>query len=367
MGIKIGPKESMKILFATGEKSTRGGHRVLTVLIKELNKRGHKATVVLIAGQEHADDAGLQKLWRGVPTINLRIGKFETSDEKDWAKIQAVAAYLQKHAHEYDRLVMDSWHMSYAAMLAGVEKHACQLVQSYPAFKPEDSTKIWRAAYFDVLPRVPMQRIAVSKYLAGELQKTYRQKALVVEPFIDDAYFKTNFEYRNAKPIKLIATASTWKPKIKGLDFLLDTLSLFHGYPFELTLVSGEPLERSFAKLPFTVRTTSAATPMEMSQLLANHDVYLSVSSNETFHMSLVEAMAVGMPVVALDSGGNRDYIRAGKNAFLAKTQKEFLQGLKVLEHVAIRSRMGHTAQKTVQKYSLERMADGFMSAMKII
>lgn len=366
MGIDISPKESMKILFATGEKSTRGGHRVLTVLIKELNKRGHKATVVLVAGQEHADDAGLQKLWRGVPTINLRIGKFETSDEKDWTKIQVVAAYLQKHAHEYDRLVMDSWHMSYAAMLAGVEKHACQLVQSYPAFKPEDSAKIWRAAYFDVLPRVPVQRIAVSKYLAGELQKTYHQRASVVEPFIDDVYFKTNFEYSNAKPLRLIATASTWKPKIKGLDFLLDTLSRFHGYKFELTLVSGEPFERSFSGLPFVVHTASAATPTEMCQLLTGHDVYLSASSNEAFHMSLVEAMAVGMPVVTLDSGGNRDYIRAGKNAFLAKNQKEFQQGLKALEHVIIRTGMGQAAQKTVQKYSLKHMVDGFMSAIKL-
>lgn len=357
----------MKILFATGSKSTRGGHVVLAALIRELNKRGHKAAVVLIAGQEHSQDVGLQKLWRGVSTISLRVGEYTTSDEKDWAKIQTVAAYLQKHTHEYDRLAVDSWYMSYAAMLAGVEKRACQLVQSYPAFKPEDSTKIWRAAYFDVLPRVPMRRIAVSKYLAGELQRTYHQKASVVEPFIDDVYFKIGFVYRDAKPLKLIATASTWKPKIKGLDFLLDTLPQFRGYPFELTLVSGEPFERSFAKLPFAVHTASAATPAEMSKLLVGHDIYLSVSSNEAFHMSLVEAMAVGMPVVALDSGGNRDYIRPGKNAFLAKNQKEFLQGLKILEQPAIRTRMGQTAQKTVQKYSLERMADGFMSAMKIV
>lgn len=340
---------------------------MLTALILELNKRGHKAIVALTAGSEHADDAGLQQLWRGIPTISLRVGKFATSDEKDWAKVQTVATYLQKHAHEYDRLVMDSWYMSYAAMLAGVEKRACQLVQSYPAFKPEDSTKIWRAAYFDVLPRVPMQRIAVSKYLAGELQKTYHQKASVVEPFIDDVYFETNFEYRNVKPLKFIATASTWKPKIKGLDFLLDTLSRFRGYKFELTLVGGDSFEGSFAHLPFGVRIASAATPIEMSKLLAGHDTYLSVSSNEAFHMSLAEAMAVGMPVVTLDSGGNRDYIRPDKNAFLAKNQKEFLQGLKALEHVAIRSCIGRAAQKTVQKYSLERMADGFMSAMKIV
>lgn len=339
---------------------------MLTALIKELNKQGHKATAVLTADTERIDDIGLQKLWRGVPTISLRVGEQATSDEKDWAKIQAMAEYLKKHAREYDRLIVDSWHMSYAAMLAGVEKNACQLVQSYPAFKPEDSTKIWRAAYFDLLPRVPMQRIVVSKYLEGELQKTYHQKASVVEPFIDDVYFKTNFEYGNAKPLKLIATASTWKPKIKGLDFLLDTLSRFHGYPFELTLVSGEPLERPFAKLPFTVRTTSAATPMEMSQLLASHDVYLSVSSNEAFHMSLVEAMAVGMPVVTLDSGGNRDYIRPGINAFLAENQKEFLRFLKSIGQVNMRARLGKTAKSSVKKYTLGHMVDRFCLATRI-
>lgn len=55
------------------------------------------------------------------------------------------------------------------------------------------------------------------------------------------------------------------------------------------------------------------------SRLYAASDVFLSLSDNiqETFGLTIIEAMAHGLPVVASDWGGYRDIVRHGETGFL--------------------------------------------------
>ncbi len=64
----------------------------------------------------------------------------------------------------------------------------------------------------------------------------------------------------------------------------------------------------------------------KVEEYLWNADVYVHVSLREAFGLTLIEAMAAGLPVVTLDGGGNRDLMINGKNGFLIEKQdpKEF-------------------------------------------
>jgi glycosyltransferase involved in cell wall biosynthesis len=64
----------------------------------------------------------------------------------------------------------------------------------------------------------------------------------------------------------------------------------------------------------------------KVEEYLWNSDVCVHVSLREAFGLTLIEAMASGLPVVTLDGGGNRDLIINGKNGFLIEKQdpKEF-------------------------------------------
>lgn len=77
---------------------------------------------------------------------------------------------------------------------------------------------------------------------------------------------------------------------------------------------------------------------------------------------SAVKAMeygARGIPVVASDATAYRDYVRHGKNGFLAKTETEFLYYLELLANDAdLRAEMGKNAREAAEAYSIERKWD---------
>ena len=71
----------------------------------------------------------------------------------------------------------------------------------------------------------------------------------------------------------------------------------------------------------------------------------------------LIEYMAIGIPVVASAVGENNFIIQDGKNGFLCKNQKEWIDRISLLiEDKRLRERMGINGMKSVKhKYSLKR------------
>jgi glycosyltransferase involved in cell wall biosynthesis len=63
-----------------------------------------------------------------------------------------------------------------------------------------------------------------------------------------------------------------------------------------------------------------------VEEFLWKSDVYVHAAKSEALGLTLLEAMAAGLPVVTLDGGGNRDLMMNGKNGYLIEKQnpKEF-------------------------------------------
>jgi glycosyltransferase involved in cell wall biosynthesis len=65
------------------------------------------------------------------------------------------------------------------------------------------------------------------------------------------------------------------------------------------------------------VRFVGQVSQMEVAQLLCSSDVYVSTSLSDTTSVSLLEAMACGLPVVVTELEGNMEWIRDEMNGFL--------------------------------------------------
>jgi glycosyltransferase involved in cell wall biosynthesis len=103
-------------------------------------------------------------------------------------------------------------------------------------------------------------------------------------------------------------------------------------------------------------------TGRALADAYAAMDVFAFASFSETQGMVLAEAMAAGLPVVALDASGVREVMRHGKNGFmLAKdaTPKRFAASLARLHDDAARRRaFSAEARRTAETFSKERCAD---------
>lgn len=88
---------------------------------------------------------------------------------------------------------------------------------------------------------------------------------------------------------------------------------------------------------------------------------YLLTSKSEAFGLTLIEAMACGLPVVCTDGKGNRDLIQEGENGFMVWERNPKLLADKIellLKNDALRIEMGEKARVFAQGFGIEKYVD---------
>lgn len=100
----------------------------------------------------------------------------------------------------------------------------------------------------------------------------------------------------------------------------------------------------------------------DVAVLLSAADVFLLPSRMEGFPNAIMEAMAMGLPVVASDAGGIPDLVRHGEDGFLHDpddTAGMAASVLRLLGDAALRQRFGASArQRIVEDFSLKKLGD---------
>ena len=114
-----------------------------------------------------------------------------------------------------------------------------------------------------------------------------------------------------------------------------------------------------------------AKTGRDLSDAYAAMDAFAFSSFSETQGMVLAEAMAAGLPVVALDASGVREVVRDGRNGFLLRAdanESEFAGRLMRLEkEKALRSRFRLGAKRTSEKFSENLSAEKALSLYEAV
>ena len=97
----------------------------------------------------------------------------------------------------------------------------------------------------------------------------------------------------------------------------------------------------------------------EIKNYQAASDAFLFTSKSETQGIVLLEAMAVGNPVVAVEASGVRDVVKDGVNGYLTEEDTYWWaeRTRMVLEEVAKREQLSQAAQETAELYSEEEVA----------
>lgn len=120
-----------------------------------------------------------------------------------------------------------------------------------------------------------------------------------------------------------------------------------------------DPEVASIVHIPFV------SSRAEMAAIYRASDLCLHGAKAETFGLSIVEALACGLPVVASSVGGIPEIINDGVNGFLVKTNtcQEFAKTVSLLEQDEnLRLKMAGEAEKSVvEKYTLERCAERYI------
>lgn len=95
-----------------------------------------------------------------------------------------------------------------------------------------------------------------------------------------------------------------------------------------------------------------------MEELLQTADAFVFPSLREGLGMAALEALACGIPVIAADNRGTREYMEDGINGFLCEGTNvhEYAQAIKKLkENPELREKMGEAGCRTAQKFAVSQ------------
>lgn len=158
---------------------------------------------------------------------------------------------------------------------------------------------------------------------------------------------------------------------VKRIDILLQAAAKIEAKnPWVLELLGDGPLKGSLQELSKALnledKVVFAGFRDDVPERLSQADIFALSSDSEGLSVSIVEAMAAGLPAVVTDVGGNKELVLDGESGIIAPAGDidrlaNALTGL--IDDAPRRRAMGRQARAiAVDKYSYERMLSSHLS-----
>jgi glycosyltransferase involved in cell wall biosynthesis len=199
--------------------------------------------------------------------------------------------------------------------------------------------------------RRPDAFAANSTAVRDRIRRFYGRDAEVIHPPVDVHDFDASGEKDEGRFLWVQRLVSYKRPDL--------VVEAFRDLPYRLTMVGIGPLERSLrAGLPANVDLRGWVSREELRALYSLSSGFVHVGE-EDFGISMVEALAAGLPVVALDAGGARDILRPGVDGVLidrAEVEQLRIAIRSVAESVWDPAALHARAQEFSRERFLERM-----------
>jgi len=168
----------------------------------------------------------------------------------------------------------------------------------------------------------------------------------------------------------IVGTVGRLEP-VKGPEFLIKAAKyIISKYPNTFFIFTGEGylrenLEEQAFELGVENNFIFLGWRADVTKIISIYDVFVLPSLNEGMGRVLVEAMALGKPIVASNVGGITDLVAHGKNGFLVPTKnpKDLAKYIQILlEDTEKREKMGQAGKGMAVKFSDEIMVESILN-----
>ena len=165
--------------------------------------------------------------------------------------------------------------------------------------------------------------------------------------------------------------------KVKGFDDLIRAISILTGQMPGISLtIAGEGPERSSLEelietLELTEHVRLLGYRKDVASLLPTADVYVSSSLSEGQSNSILEAMAIGIPVVATSVGGTTSLLANGDAGLLVTSESPKALAEGINRSIVNRAETLHRVEKALEiikcKHSPEVIKSKYMSIYEML
>lgn len=346
----------MRILQVIPSLELGGAEKVVEQLSKQIQKSAdHKVMVVSLYP---LDTPIVQELIDNGVSVQL-LDKKPGLDFSTVSKLRRIVKDFEPnvvHAHLYALL--------YTA-LATLGMRQVKKLYTVHSLAEKEVGKLYRKFYAFCFHRLGFLPVAISEAIQNSVVNEYRlskELVKVIPNGIEIEAFPKKTNYSIHDKCKLLHVGSF--KEAKNHPFLIRA---FHQIqtevPAELYLVGDGPLRKDIERMVRDLRLEQSVYFVgELSDVrpqLLNADVFLLPSAWEGLPISVIEAMAVGLPIVATRVGGLASLITNGEEGVLTEVEEASFvrEVINLLRNQTLRESLGECAKIKAQQFSAHEMA----------
>jgi glycosyltransferase involved in cell wall biosynthesis len=348
----------MKVIYVDLDREWRGGQNQAWLTVKGLRACGHDAYLVAVRDSPLAQRAEAE----GVP-----VHVVGTRARRAGAVLLLRRLFAQEN---FDLLHANEPHALTAAWLAGAQNRV-PVVVSRRVVYPLKQSALARRRYEIVQRIVAISRLVEKRVLESGVPP---EKVAVVYEGVEvpnppelEARRRARQRWGVTESERLLGCVGYLVPG-KGQEVALRALSTVRAkIPGVRLLFAGDgprrpSLEALTQQLGLQEAVIFAGFVQDMPQVYAALDIFVFPALGEGLGTSLLAAMAWGLPVLALASGGVPEYVEDGGNGLLVtQADPDLLSAgiLRLLRDESLRRTLGQTARRNIEeRFSAGRMVE---------
>ena len=264
--------------------------------------------------------------------------------------------------------------MQYAVPVAKLLGIPCVHTVHSLAEKEQEKNKRVLAGFF--YRKWKVQPVALSNEVQKSIVKEYGLESERI-PVIFNGENLSNFaekkEYEYSDLIR-VCHIGRFLP-VKNQKMIIDVAEILYGKnpKFQFFLIGdysseyGREIEREICERKMDSYVKLIGVVGNVATYLENTDVFILPSEYEGVPMTLIEAMASGLPIIASAVGGIKDMLVNGESALLIEPSKDTLKDALELvsADVGLREKLGKNAKKRSELFSDISMVEKYREVYK--
>jgi glycosyltransferase involved in cell wall biosynthesis len=339
----------MKVLYVDLEREWRGGQSQALLTLRGLRERGHGAHLLAVRDSPLA---------RRAETSGVSLHAVGSRARRAGATILLRRLLVKE---EYEILHANEPHALTAAWLSGAAKQVPVVVSRRVAY-PLQRGSLARARYSSARRIVAISHFVQKSVLdsgvpAKRVEIVYEGVEIPALP-TREARHSARQRWKVSEGEMLFGCVGYLLPE-KGQELAVRALATARlNFPSARLLLAGDgPCRSSLEKLTRDLKLEDAVIfggfIEDVAQVYAALDAFIFPSLAEPLGTSLLAAMAWGLPVVAVSSGGVPEYVEDGRTGLLAANPDAALLSagmMRLLSDSSLRERLGQAGRRTIEE-----------------
>ena len=362
----------MNLLYLLFSFTTGGTERLVCDICNEMSHRGHNVHLYVV--NDLYDAHMLQQL---DPQIQVRLQKRSVGGGNKLQTLLNIAQYIREN--QIDVVHCNSLNAPELLLLRPLYFPKTKILHTIHGLGQYRTLGGLKCALRNLLCD---RFIAISKCVEDEMLASgaAKNKVTTVYNAINLSRFPAQRPVREDSENFRIGHVARIMPEVKGQDILLEAIGLLHEkYPQLHCAFAGDAdaahqqaftdLKASASRLGIEDHVTFLGNVEDVPSFLATLDAFVLPSRSEGFGISLIEAMAMGLPCIASRLDGPAEILQDGKYGLLFNTNNpqdlaDKLEQL-ILNYDHYRSAASVAEQYVRNQFDISGMCDRLEVLMK--